>query len=364
MNYCNKISYEMLRAAKAAPFRQMAAGLLDRLPAGKDFLRLVFFGAPASEAEYLAGRGELKSLMAERFGSRQPAFSYVAQPPLDAPLTAEVQAFAAEASDKLTYASFQGRPYVLLENAEGRFLFAGGLQGTLPGKMEGQAPEVFRQEAALLAETRFPRRSVRRQWHYIEQITDYDGPFQHYQTFNNARTAFYEGEDWSGGYPAATGIGAEWGGLLVDFDAALFTSPEACSQAIDNPLQVAAHAYSASVLEAAASPKTTPKFERARSLQFGNRRLVYLSGTAAIRGEESLGKAGLERQVEATMENIARLTGDARLRLLRVYLKRAEDYAEARNLLNALAPSVPAAYMRADVCRPELRVEIEGIALQ
>jgi len=73
-------------------------------------------------------------------------------------------------------------------------------------------------------------------------------------------------------------------------------------------LQVAAHAYSEQVLEVARQKKTTPKFERAKSMTFQDRKLIYISGTAAIRGEESLTGVGLERQLRITMENIAELT--------------------------------------------------------
>lgn len=63
-------------------------------------------------------------------------------------------------------------------------------------------------------------------------------------------------------------------------------------------------------------------------MTFRERRLVYISGTAAIRGEESLKGVGLERQLQITMENIAQLIDDARLVMLRVYLKNESDYEE------------------------------------
>ena len=130
--------------------------------------------------------------------------------------------------------------------------------------------------------------SIIRQWNYIERITAFDGQDQHYQAFNNARSDFYSKTEWTNGYPAATGIGANLGGILIDVDAAVFTTPDAFATPIDNKLQVAAHAYSEQVLEVARQKKTTPKFERAKSMTFQDRKLIYISGTAAIRGEESL----------------------------------------------------------------------------
>ena len=75
--------------------------------------------------------------------------------------------------------------------------------------------------------------------------------------------------------------------------------------------------------------RRTPKFERAKSMSFQDRKLIYISGTAAIRGEESLKGVGLERQLRITMENIAELIADAKLVKLRVYLKNKSDYEEA-----------------------------------
>ena len=43
--------------------------------------------------------------------------------------------------------------------------------------------------------------------------------------FNNVRSNFYNQAVWTNGYPAATGIGTNLGGVLVDIDAAVFTRP-------------------------------------------------------------------------------------------------------------------------------------------
>ena len=65
--------------------------------------------------------------------------------------------------------------------------------------------------------------------------------------------------------------------------------------------------------------KTTPKFERAKSLQTGDCCMMYLSGTAAIRGEVSLAEADVVAQLRITLENIRHLIGDVSMKLLRVY---------------------------------------------
>jgi len=48
--------------------------------------------------------------------------------------------------------------------------------------------------------------------------------------------------------------------------------------------------------------------------------------------------------------------------LARVYVKRQEDYEKARAICKARLGELPVTYAMADVCRPDLLVEIEGIA--
>ncbi|MDR1644366.1 MAG: endoribonuclease L-PSP [Tannerellaceae bacterium] len=363
MNYCDKIRYRIYTTDEKA-FPAMVDDLLDQLPPSEPILRLAFFGAPPSNEEYLLRHSLLKDKVAARYGN-SPALSYVSQPPLNAPLILEVHSITPDEIDHIAYKRSGPHPYVLLENNDGRFLFAGGFQSDITRRtIRQQAREVFSQIGRLLEEERFPVRSIIRQWNYIEQITRIQDGNQNYQSFNNAREAFYGPEPWPGGYPAATGIGTNLGGVLVDFDAALFTSPAAFATSINNPLQTAAHAYSESVLKTAHAHRATPKFERAKSLTFGSRRLVYISGTAAIRGEESPRDASLEQQLHLTMENIAQLTGAARPVLLRVYLKEKAHYAPAQRLMDACALAVPVSYMYADVCRDELLIEIEGVAIE
>ena len=47
---------------------------------------------------------------------------------------------------------------------------------------------------------------------------------------------------------------------------------------------------------------------------------------------------------------------------IRVYIKRKEDYAVVQNACRARLSKTPAVYTVADMCRPELLVEIDGMA--
>jgi enamine deaminase RidA (YjgF/YER057c/UK114 family) len=104
---------------------------------------------------------------------------------------------------------------------------------------------------------------------------------------------------------------------------------------------------------------------------------TWLSGTASVVHSVSRHPDNIERQTEQTIENIEKLisrenfgfhgvkNAGARLRDLakiRVYLKRQEDFVRCKEICERRFGSVPAIYAVADVCRPELLVEIEGVA--
>lgn len=101
-----------------------------------------------------------------------------------------------------------------------------------------------------------------------------------------------------------------------------------------------------------------------------------MSGTAAIRGEESLLEVGIEKQTQATIENIDYLISEEnirrqgilffgssyRLKSCRVYLKDISLMENVRVIVEKLYSDVESIYLLADVCRDELLIEIEGIA--
>jgi spore coat polysaccharide biosynthesis protein SpsF (cytidylyltransferase family) len=98
-----------------------------------------------------------------------------------------------------------------------------------------------------------------------------------------------------------------------------------------------------------------------------------VSGTAAIRGEQSEETHSAQQQTITTIENIKHLTSTENLvrygcsphklqyRQIRVFIKRKEDYEEVKSVVEKAYPQVEVVYTLADVCRSELLVEIEGI---
>ncbi len=352
----------------------------ERIP-----LRIVFFGAPDNNAQYTDHLNRITRLVWEHYCDAMPLVSYVAQRPLDCALAAEVQSISPRLARHYTLTrkhyedSGRNYNYITLERKHTKYLFTEGLlPDDLGQPMNNQSEHVLGILEAILAAERMPVNSIVRQWNYIENITRVSCDAQHYQAFNDARSRLYGTVSWPAGYPAATGIGTQQGGIMVEVDAAVFgPSKRRSMAAVDNTLQVAAHDYSPRVLIGEEHSSTTPKFERAKALLHKRRpQMVYISGTAAIRGEESLTGVGIERQTVITQENMdfliskenlhrhkIRFRKNLKIRNFRVYLK-SENFLDTsrRMMLERYGNQVGVVYVFSDVCREELLIEIEGVA--
>jgi enamine deaminase RidA (YjgF/YER057c/UK114 family) len=105
------------------------------------------------------------------------------------------------------------------------------------------------------------------------------------------------------------------------------------------------------------------------------RSLLLIGGTASIVGEHSRHHGDPAAQVEETMKNLAAVIGQATgttepagTRLaslvdLRIYIVRATDAETIRALVHSRCPRARRVEVNlACLCRPELLVEIEGVA--
>jgi hypothetical protein len=352
------------------PFEQMCQILLSQIDRESHVIKIVFFGPPQNNEEYLNQLQVIKQCTKEHFKGQSPLVTYVSQKPLKGMLNAEVVTILPDENVRMIY----GENYVVLDNGVSCELMTGGiLPPDISASPSIQSNAVFAQVEAILSREKFPLNSIVRQWNYIENISLFTDGYQNYQAFNDSRSHFYAKTDWPLGFPAATGIGTQSGGIMVELIA--FTGEELINTALDNPLQIAAHKYSQGVLLGTVDPctqqRTTPKFERGRIVGLAGRQTIYISGTAAIRGETSLIADNVTEQTRITMENIMHLVSPFNVagpgtsfeyKLLRIYVKNPFQMEEARTYMKANYPDIKKIYICADICRDELLVEIEGIA--
>ena len=328
-------------------------------------LRILFFAEIGSNEQYVAMKAQMRELCEAHFGEKMPLLALVAQAPLRCTLASEVTYIDNCYADEIAYHG----DYVTF----GDEIFSSGISSDVGAEIDIQADDIFQRVEQILSAHDYCIDDITRQWNYIEQITLMAERGQHYQLFNDSRSRFYAKAQWSNGYPAATGLGTYAGGVIVVFDAVRDSAK--CSLAVDNPLQISAHAYSQEVLiNRGEVHKSTPKFERARYISTPNPS-VYVSGTAAIRGEESCREDAVG-QAALTMENIDRLVGLENLAssgvsqpssmlygAMRAYLKHGEDTERVSEWIGENYPQVDMLYLLADICREELLIEIEGVAI-
>lgn len=333
---------------------------------------MVFLRDPANEAECLG-------LVRARFGEAMPVTTIVAQPPCcGAALGVELWALGGPGVTVKRLG-----PELLTVESDGiRWIHCGGIHG------EGGADRPYAESIAAfkLMEARLAGAGVVfdqvvRTWLYVNQINSGEPGRQRYQELNRARTDFYRDIRFAKKaraaqapetiYPASTGIGTSSTRVTMTCMALDSQRPDVFLLPLENPSQTPAYHY-----EPGHSPQS-PKFSRAMAVVQGHFVSTLLSGTASIVNSQTLHPGDIVRQTEQTIENIERLIAPenfahhglpgagATLRdiaKLRVYVKRREDYERCREVCERRLPRIPALYLHADVCRPELLVEIEAVA--
>ena len=362
-------------------FGEQLDNLLSHYTPNGNTIRLVLFGNPENRQEFHDQRRLASQKLSSYFEGRPPVFTYVAQPPVERfQLAMEVTELETEIGTQIFYKQKDDLPYIIVQTGGVKVLFVGGASGDEEEDcIQKQSEMIFSGLEEIFRLEGMPVSSIVRQWNYIEKITRIAGKHQHYQEFNDARSRFYLNTEWHDGFPAATGIGTEYGGVIVDLDAVYTNGSDIRIVALNNSLQVPAHDYSKAVLIAPDDEKcsgvTTPKFERGKLILRGGEGTIYVSGTAAIRGETSYINQGIEEQTRITLENIEHLISletlagsgakkftKAEISSLRIYLKEVSFFEPCKRIVEEIYPGVPAVYLKADICREELLVEIEGMA--
>ena len=226
----------------------------------------------------------------------------------------------------------------------------------------------------------FDYHEVVRQWNYIENIIHIedgnDKPLQNYQIFNDLRSIYYGKSDFRNGYPSATGIGTQCGGCTIEA-IAIKEKNRNSIKPVTNSFQVDAHSYSSNVLIGNAIEEikrvSTPKFERGKYLQLGEKGFLFISGTASIIGEQTVYAEDVSKQTLTTFKNIDNLvstynldnnyisvTSHPRLLNYRAYLKNESDYPIVKSLCDKHYGTDMGFIVKADICRDNLLVEIEA----
>jgi len=203
-----------------------------------------------------------------------------------------------------------------------------------------------------------------RVWNYLPEINADQHGSERYWQFNQARRDALQacGRNVSGNVPAACALGCTVGSPLVIY----FLASRSAPVAVENPRQTSAFQY---------PPQYGPRpvFARASVLREASANLLLISGTASIVGHETFHIGDVAAQTRESLANIEALLGEAnrvagaaRFALgslvYKVYVRHSSDLPVVQAQLSAaVGASARIVYLKADICRHDLLVEIEAV---
>jgi chorismate lyase/3-hydroxybenzoate synthase len=237
---------------------------------------------------------------------------------------------------------------------------ANGGAATLLQRTTAQA---YRQTFAVLERLGYPH--LLRIWNYLAAINEETELGERYRQFNTARRrAFLDcRRTVEGDVPAACALGSESGSPLVIY----FIATRSRSRAIENPRQISAYRYPREY------GPDSPIFSRAAIASDGIGEHLFISGTASIVGHRSVHLGDAAAQARESAANVAALVAAANdataagayspgALKYKVYVRHESDLPAIRaELTRGLRAGHPITYLKADICRSELLVEIEAV---
>jgi chorismate lyase / 3-hydroxybenzoate synthase len=194
-----------------------------------------------------------------------------------------------------------------------------------------------------------------RMWNHVGSINADEDGMERYRLFCAGRheafvaAGYHHGAD----LPAASAVGMSGRGLATYFLAAREPGLQ-----IENPRQMAAYRYPPRY-----GPKS-PSFSRATLW----RDTLFVSGTSSVVGHESVHMGDVEAQLDETLRNIEVVIAQAfpgrgleTVVAAKTYIRRAGDYELIARRLDAIFPMN--LYLESDICRSELLLETEVVAV-
>lgn len=273
--------------------------------------------------------------------------------------------FGADAGDPLSVACpTLGGPAgeAWCAGAGGHYAVANVVVQERDGDIEAAAAEAYARLIAAVRPSTHPY--LLRIWNFFADINAGDGDRERYRRFCVGRARSVDGM-FNDPPPAATAIGAD--GLPGRLQVVALCA-RAPAIALENPRQTPAWRYPRE------HGPVAPGFSRGAVLDADTATPRLLaSGTASITSHQSRHVGDTPAQLRESLANLEALLAEgerttgrrfrfADCEALRVYLRRESDLGAARDAM--AAGGIPAdriAWLRGDVCRRELDVELEGV---
>jgi enamine deaminase RidA (YjgF/YER057c/UK114 family) len=359
-------------------WEQCRVQLVKDLSYGIRPLKLNIFVSQPDYPSYVQIKNLISGSVIGTFGDNCPAFNVTIHPP-EKPGKVAVEALFIEGTHAgITTKYYGSLPYVVIESASSKEVWGAGLgDDQHMDDTRRAAVAAFEMVMEILQRENLTLNNIVRQWNFIGEILEMKEGFQNYQVFNEVRSEYYNKYRTVSGFPAATGVGMKYGGVFLDF-CAMKPDESVKMKAVSNPSQVNAYEYEQQVLKGMANSgsdvKHPPQFERGLLMINKTTNTLFVSGTASIIGQETIGKGDVDEQAMVTIENIRNVADLKRIRqligkddigpgkfsLLRVYIKKQDDFKSIKSICNKHFPGSPVIFIEADICRDDLLTEIEA----
>lgn len=242
----------------------------------------------------------------------------------------------------------------------GHLLLGHAEENFVPSELAARSESLYRR---ILSATR--GQHLYRIWNYVPHINAHTAGLEHYRAFCQGRSFAFEasmGGEFEPQLPAASAVGSHGTQLAV-----IFVAGETAPTHFENPAQVPAYHYPIEH-----GPRS-PSFARATVARDGQRTWTFISGTAAIKGHETIAPGSLDAQLACTLDNLRLISQTSGLgdnlgagrvphRHFKVYLRHATDLAAAQTQLERalFRPGDVVTYLQCDICRAALNLEIEA----
>jgi len=296
-------------------------------------------------------------------------FTFVEGHPMDGQMIVSIQVWGISTRDESNEIRTDYHPETpvrVWENDDFRLLYSScihgveGAHGLQKSNVTDQCDTMFERSTRALARYDMDFSHVARTWIYSNRLLDWYGEFNQIRTNHFRNVGLYSTEA-EPVFPASTGIQGRFADEECFLDLLAVESRKEGGVEM-TPINTSSRQQQAFGYGSA--------FSRGMVLKQGGFKTVYVSGTASINvfGESTyVGDA--EMQSLDTLMNIAALLEDQGgslkdIHMGTVYCKNREAYEAYKSSLRLLRiPEMPLVCVEADVCRHELLIEIEVVAV-
>lgn len=228
------------------------------------------------------------------------------------------------------------------------------------GAVAAASFKAYARLTAFLERHGYPR--LLRCWNFVNQINLGSQDQERYRQFCLGRHQALAGTPgFERALPAATAIGMHEPGLLIYFLAARKPGVQ-----VENPRQVPAFEYPREY-----GPRS-PSFSRATYARIADTDHLLVSGTASVVGHVTRHPHDTAAQVDETMANLTALLAHGaqkhlagrhwQAQTMRLFIRHKGELAQLRaHLGEILGADAPLLLLEGDICRSDLKIEIEGI---